>query len=191
MPSHCAASFGKGANCLHVLFFFPFPDRETDGAGATGVAQHAQEAGVVSAGSAGCGHGEETCKEPEELLLSCTMNSRLLLLRNSLIRPRPKGANIRSWHLASIGLTNECAAGTQLHNWAQLLLYLYQRLTFFLLILLFGHIFHFVFSTWYAGDTPDSNSLSACTKKNDKVAPDSDYGSQKQERELKGIQGCD
>lgn len=70
----------------------------------------------MSAGSAGCGHGEETCKEPEELLLSRTLNSLLLLLRNALIRPRPERENIWLWHLASIGLTNECSTGTQLQQ---------------------------------------------------------------------------
>lgn len=93
------------------FFFFSLPDRETDGAGATGVAQHAQEAGVLPAGSAGRGHGEETCKEPEELLLSRTLNSLLLLLRNALIRRRrgPERENIQPWHLASVGLANERA----------------------------------------------------------------------------------
>lgn len=38
-------------------------DREADGAGAFAVAQHTQEAGVLSAGSTGHRHGEETCKK--------------------------------------------------------------------------------------------------------------------------------
>lgn len=38
-------------------------DREADGAGALGVAQHAQEAGVLSARSTGHRHREETCKK--------------------------------------------------------------------------------------------------------------------------------
>lgn len=37
-------------------------DREADGAGTFGVAQHTQEAGVLSAGSTGHGHRKETCK---------------------------------------------------------------------------------------------------------------------------------
>lgn len=42
---------------------FTHTDREADGAGAFGVAQHTQEAGVLSAGSTGHRHGEETCKK--------------------------------------------------------------------------------------------------------------------------------
>lgn len=40
-----------------------YTDREADGAGAFGVAQHTQEAGVLSAGSTGHRHREETCKK--------------------------------------------------------------------------------------------------------------------------------
>lgn len=109
LPS-CCVLWKTCLNCTHILFFFLLSDRETDGAGATGVAQHAQEAGVLPAGSAGRGHGEETCKEPEELLLSRTLNSLLLLLRNALIRRRrPERENIQPWHLASVALTNEHA----------------------------------------------------------------------------------
>lgn len=51
-------------SCAHT-------DREADGAGAFGVAQHAQEAGVLSAGSTGHRHGEETRKEHSEAEPAC------------------------------------------------------------------------------------------------------------------------
>lgn len=90
-------SFGKHARTLlaerfsfcifvthsHVPFSCALADREADGAGAAGVAQHAQEAGVLSAGSAGHGHREETCKKHSASELT-------VLLRNPEIRGSPK-----------------------------------------------------------------------------------------------------
>lgn len=59
----------KGCFACSFCFYFTFSvscaraDREATGVGAFDVAQHAQEAGVLPAGSAGHGHREETCKK--------------------------------------------------------------------------------------------------------------------------------
>ena len=49
---------------------FGYTDRERNGAGALGVAQHAKAAGVLSAGSAGHRHGEETCKKKTNIFFN-------------------------------------------------------------------------------------------------------------------------
>lgn len=131
--------------CFEPVFVFPRPDRETDGAGATGVAQHAQEAGVMSAGSAGRGHGEETRKEPEELLLlSHSLNSLLGLLRNALIGRRPRNYSLVAScqaPLMNVQLEHSCTTGHRLGRYqlhTLLLLDLYSLDIFTLLILNFG-----------------------------------------------------
>lgn len=58
---------------VFYVFLFVVQDREADGVGAFGVAQHTQEAGVVSAGSAGRGHGEKIRKK--SCLLLFALNS--------------------------------------------------------------------------------------------------------------------
>lgn len=70
------------------LFFFVFnvhADREADGIGALGVAQHAQEAGVLSAGSTWHRHREKTCKKNVLLLLALALLSELNFKLNTTL----------------------------------------------------------------------------------------------------------
>lgn len=73
----------------------------------------------MSAGSAGCGHGEETRKEAEELLLSRTLNSLLLLLRNAASADTTEGPREEIFGPGNLPVwvrTNEGASGTQLQQ---------------------------------------------------------------------------
>lgn len=57
----CLSDFFSFGLCVHA-------DREADGAGAAGIAQHAQKAGVLSAGSTWSWHGQKICKTNQLLI---------------------------------------------------------------------------------------------------------------------------
>lgn len=62
-------------------------DREAAGAGSFGVSQHAQEAGFLSASSAGHRHREETCKRHLFFFFSLSDSFHHLAFSFSLFHP--------------------------------------------------------------------------------------------------------